>query len=348
MRETRLFVTGAADRGVITGCVIGPDGALRVAATSDELGQLLSLARHPDLPVLYAASAADRGTLHAFAIRDGTPILLGSTPSGGELPCSMAVDPSGRWLVTAHYGCGTLTVHELAEGGSVGPLLSRARHADEPAGAEPERQDGSHLHQVRFDPSGRWLIATDLGTDTIWTYQLSDGRLSACRRSAAASGAGPRHSGFATVGPACWLIVADELASTISWYELDREDGGLRLLGRRSSTVETGPRRNYPGDLQVSADSRFAYLANRGHDTLAVFAIGTDGLEPVQEVAAGGRWPQHLALVGARLYCALRDSDQITTFDVDRRTGEITLRTPRLVVPAPTWLTPFPERTPAS
>ena len=105
------------------------------------------IARHPDLPVLYAVAETDDGQVHAWSLADGMPDQpLGSGDTGGAEPAHLAVDASGRYLITANYSGGSISVHRLGQDGSIGERTDLVRH--EAHGDHP-RQEQAHPHMVR-------------------------------------------------------------------------------------------------------------------------------------------------------------------------------------------------------
>ncbi|NUT49049.1 MAG: lactonase family protein, partial [Saccharothrix sp.] len=190
------------------------------------------------------------------------------------------------------------------------------------------RQDGPHAHQVLPDPTGDFVLAVDLGTDTVYSYRLGDdGRLTPAGECRVHPGAGPRHLAFHPSGR--YAYIANELDSTIVVAEYDR--GVLRpgaKVGTLPAGAPTSPR-NYPAEILVSRDGRFVYLSNRGHDSVAVFAVERGGaaLRLVEATPVGGRFPRHLELdaSGRFLLAANQNSDTVTTFEVDRSTGTLRL-----------------------
>jgi len=82
------------------------------------------------------------------------------------------------------------------------------------------------------------------------------------------------------------------------------------------STTRTGPAktrhlRNYPGDIQRSADGRFVYFANRGYDTISTFDVTGEIPVLVSELDSGVAWPQHLLVAGDFLLVAGWDSSLV-------------------------------------
>jgi 6-phosphogluconolactonase len=275
------------------------------------------LAWHPDGRYLYAANETDDGTVTAFVVDEGGRLTpLNSEPTGGVSPCHLVVHPAGGHLLSANYGTGSVAVHPLGADGYIGSLTDLVQHRG--TGPRADRQEGPHAHQVRVTPDGEHVLAIDLGADSIFLYRLDleTGKLALDGAGRTDPGAGPRHLVFGADGT---VHVACELDSTVVSFSY--ESGSLNRLGTVSSTVESLRTANFPSEIAQSADGRFVYLANRGQDVVTVFAVDGPDLRPVVDVACGGSWPRHLAVVGPYLYVANQHSHQVACFRLDPDTG---------------------------
>jgi 6-phosphogluconolactonase (cycloisomerase 2 family) len=279
------------------------------------------LAVHPSGDTLYAVNERESGSVTAVRLAgDGAPEVLGSSPTGGAAPCHLSVHPSGRWLLSADYGSGTVAVHPVEASGALGGRTDQVTHDSPPPGPG---QDGPHAHQIVTSPDGGHVLAVDLGTDTVYTYRLDtgSGTLSEVSRATVRAGAGPRHLTFHPSGRYAYL--ADELDNTVQVCAYDPATGRLRPAAPRPTG--TGPGANHPAQLVVTGDGRYAYLANRGHDSLTRYAVEAGGsrLRLMDTVPVGGAFPRHIALSpsGGLLFAANQRSSTVTVFHVDRRTG---------------------------
>ncbi|MGW3957072.1 lactonase family protein [Streptomyces sp. NPDC004752] len=282
------------------------------------------LAAHPSLDVVYATHPVGPGTISAISRqREGALRPLGGpVKSGGANPCHLSVHPNGRWLLTAHYGNGTVpgsvTVHRLDEAGFIRTPADVAWH--EGRGPVTERQENSHAHQIVVDPTGRFVLATDLGADTVFAYRL-DSR-TGCLQQAAVSrlrpGTGPRHLAF---GPHEDLVVtADELSSTVTSHRYDARTGTLTPGSAVPASTRAVP--NQPGGIAVSPCGRYVWVSNRGADTVAAFRVVGHALRPISEVSCGGSWPRALTLAGDHLLVTNQLSGTVAALRV-RRSGAL-------------------------
>lgn len=290
------------------------------------------LARHPDGRHLYAVNETGSAAVTGYRIgHDGTLTEVGTQPTGGNGACHLVVHPSGRYVLTANYGSGELSVHPLLDDGSIGERTELVRHAG--SGPVVSRQEGPHAHHIRVDPSGRWVLAVDLGIDRVLTYELNvdNGKLIPVSIAPTAPGAGPRHLAFGNE----LVYVAGELDSTVTAFDFDTTTGRLDKVAEASSTVAAAPDDNYPSEIGISDDARFLYVANRGLDLVTTLAANGADIRPIADVPTGGAWPRHLAVVGPDLYVANERSHEVTHFRLDPDTGIPNLADDRLEIPSP-------------
>jgi 6-phosphogluconolactonase (cycloisomerase 2 family) len=318
---------------VFVGCYTGATGGegegialLRRDPRSGELTRLgvvartpspSFLTRHPTLPVLYAANELDTGAVTAFGVAaDGSLTELVSRPTGGQHPCHVAVTADGRHLLAANYSSGSVSVHPLdAEGRPAERSDLLDLHG---AGPDPERQQGPHAHMVSPDPAGPGVMIVDLGADRVWRARLDpvSGRLTDVAPAVvAAPGTGPRHLLRSVDGA---LLLVGELAADLTWYR-PAASGELERCGGVAATTVGG--RDFPSELTSGRDGRFVYVANRGPDTVSVFAWTGDTAELIAEVPTGGSWPRHIALMADHLYVANERSHTVTIFRIDPDSG---------------------------
>jgi 6-phosphogluconolactonase len=307
-----------------------PDGAICLLSTDDHGVPHLAadptpvpapswLSPHPRLPVLYAVNElpGEDGSVSAYVV--GAPGVLrplSRQPSGGVEPCNLALTTDGRYLLTANYRNGRVGVLPVGGDGTLGEPTDVVAH-------EPTRDEPAHAHHVSVragEAGGDEVTAVDLGADRLFGYHLAaDGRLRPTWTAQAPPKAGPRHL---VVHPSGRRYVADELGSSVSTYVTDPATGGLRWVAAQPATLTgAGPGTNNTSEIAVSADGRFLYVANRGPDTITVFAVADDALEPVAEVPTGGAFPRHFTLAGDRMYVANQHSHEITVLRVDPASG---------------------------
>jgi 6-phosphogluconolactonase len=191
------------------------------------------------------------------------------------------------------------------------------------SGPNKERQDGPHAHAVEFDSSNRFLLAADLGIDRVLIYRFdaAKGTLTANDPGSLqlAPGAGPRHISFHPSSPLVFAI--NELNSTITTLSWDAKTGRLAAAGSVSTVpADYHDPGNTTAEIVVHPNGRVLYGSNRGHNSIAVFSIGSTGnLSLLQHQSTRGEWPRNFALSpdGRWLVAANQKSNSLAVFSVD-------------------------------
>jgi len=303
------------------------------------------LSMHPNGRVLYAVNEVEQtGTVSAFAIDRTTGALtrLNEQPSGGGAPCYVSVDLSGRALLVANYGGGSVALLPIEANGALA-----AAHVVQHTGKGPnaERQEAPHAHCILPDPSNRFALAADLGADRVFVYRLDiDGRsLRHIEEGDAVMrpGAGPRHLAFHPTLPL--VFVANELDSTVATLRFDSGRATLAPLDTRSALPADSTGTNYPADIHLAANGRALYVSNRGHNSIAVFSVAGEGALALEQViSTEGDWPRNFSLhpTGRWLLVANQRSDSIIVFARDPDNGRLTPTRPpkRIAIPSPVCL----------
>ena len=268
---------------------------------------------------LYAAVARSKGGVAAFRVEpDGDLVPIGTAQTGGSGTCHVAVHPSGKFLLSADYASGHVAVHRIAEDGSLSQRCDLV--ALEGSGPDQKRQEHAHAHFVWPEPSGRFVLVADLGTDSVLSFAIDaqSGRLSMVGRGVADPGSGPRHL---VAHPDGYLLVTAELGSGLMTFAYDATSGSTRWLSSVPASERATPGGNFPSELVLGPKARFCYVANRGADTISTFSLGDGGPQLLSEVSCEGSWPRHLAVVGEHLYVANQESDTVVAFGLDKSTG---------------------------
>ena len=325
-------------------------GALTLRHTVAGVANPSFLAFHPNGQFVYTVNEAletdghPGGGVSAFA-RDpetGDLTFLNREPSRGTDPCYIAVDPGGRCVLVANYGSGSAVVLPLGDDGRLAPASYVDQH--EGSSANPQRQGGPHAHAIPADPSGKFALCPDLGMDQVFIYHLdaADGQLRHNDPVGAklAPGSGPRHLDFHPTKPLVYVI--NELGSTITTFAWDGGAGTLRELQTVSTLPEGFAEATTCADIHVSPDGKFVYGSNRGHDSIASFAIdaASGTLTPLGHTPTGGRTPRGFVIDpgGQFLFVANQNTDTVVTFRLDRATGALTPTGQVTAVPSPVCL----------
>jgi 6-phosphogluconolactonase len=309
------------------------------------------LAVHPNHRFLYAVNEVGNykgqssGAISAFAIDGvtGKLTLLNQVPSRGADPCYITLDRTGKYVLVANYTGGSVAVFPVLEDGRLGEASAFVQYQGH--GTNPERQEGPHPHSIDSSLDNHFALVDDLGLDQVIAYRF-DGAKGSLSPNPAMSikvepGAGPRHVAFHPSGKFAYVI--NEMQSKVTAFAYDAAGGALRSLQTISTLPKGFTGHNDDAEVQVHPSGKFLYASNRGHDSIAVFAIdrrrGT--LTPVENVPTGGKIPRSFAIdpTGSFLFAANQKSDNIVVFRIDAGTGRLTPTGEVLEVAAPVCVT---------
>ncbi len=296
------------------------------------------LAVAPDGAHLYAVNENEAGSVSAFGIDKKTGKLtpLNSVSTGGSSPCALAVSHSGKFVLAANYGSGSVGLFPIKADGSLATASAFNHHNG--SSLNPQRQAGPHAHSASFSPDGRYALSADLGVDLIYVYGLDEARgtLVTVGYGHVATGSGPRHLAFHPNGKFAYVI--DELAATVSVFAW--KAGVLKPI-TAESTLPPGYRGPKSGaEILVHPDGRFLYASNRGQlNDIAIFQIDpqTGRLTPAGHVPSGGITPRSFGIdpSGQYLFVTNQDSDNVVLFHIDPTSGQLTPTGKKLEVSAP-------------
>ncbi|MDT0610566.1 lactonase family protein [Streptomyces lancefieldiae] len=331
-RKRRAFIgsfTAAGGPGILAVAVAPDNGALTVVSGTDRLPDPSYLALAPDGETLYAVSERAEGAVAAFRVTGDRPEPAGRpVPVNGDGPTYLSL--YAGHVLTANYGSGSVTAVPVRSDGTLARTPTGVlQHTG--SGPHAQRQQGPHAHQVQPDPSGRWAVSVDLGTDSVRVCGLTDGALVVHREVALRPGSGPRHLAFHPDGSHAYVV--NELAPTVTVCRWDAADGVLQPLTEVQVLTGVPEGDAYPSGIVVSPDGRFVWTATRGEDVLSVFEVEPDGLRLFGTVPCGGHWPRALAASDGFLYVANERSGDVTWFALDPETG-VPRRGGSLAVPA--------------
>jgi 6-phosphogluconolactonase len=291
------------------------------------------LAFHPSRQFLYAVSEGmglDGGGVAAYAIDSaaGDLNLLNHQPTLGGEPCHLTCDPSGRCLIVVNHEHGSVIVFPILPDGSLGPKSDFQQHVG--SGPGPT-QAGPHAHFVTFDPTGTHVLVADKGIDKVMIYQLDAdaGKLTPNHPPFGElhAGAAPRHIAFHPSGR--FAYVNGEADMTVTAFEYDGGRGALSELQYLPTIPADAPREGCStAQIMVEPGGGFVYVSNRGHDSIAIFAIdqANGRLTAVGNVSTEGKTPRNFTIdpTGTFLYAANQNSDTIVQFRIDHATCQLT------------------------
>ena len=330
--KVRAYVgtyTGKDSRGIYRLELDAASGELTSRGLAAESANPSFLAVHPTGKFLYAVNENGDGTVSAFALEasGGALTHLNHQSSRGGGPCHLSVDRRGKNVLVANYNTGSIAVLPIGADGRLGAATSTAQH--EGSGPDKGRQEGPHAHWIAPDAAERFAITADLGLDRLLVYRFDADHGAITPNAPAfarsAPGAGPRHAAFHPDGR--HLYVINELNSTVAAYDYDLERGTLSA----TQTLPTLPAdfrgNSSTAEIAVDPSGRFLYGSNRGHDSIAAFAIDAKsgrlsalGIEPTR-----GKTPRNFAIdpSGSFLLAANQDSNTVVVFRIDPQTGRL-------------------------
>lgn len=344
----RMYIgtyTGGASEGIYVADFDSASGAiskLRVAVKTENPS---FLAKHPALPVIYAVGEmvkepdGDGGTVSAFRIEEsGSLTLINRASSVGAGPCHVAVASSGKHVAVANYGGGSTALLPIDATGALGEASAFIQH--EGKSVNPDRQEGPHAHSVTFDASGKFLVVADLGIDklVIYRYDAGAGTLKATDTPAALKpGAGPRHTKFHPALPVLYSV--NELGNTVTVFAFDAASGVTKVMQTIGTLPGDFTGTNTTAEIRVHPSGQFVYASNRGHDSVAVFAVdrASGKLVAKGQTATGGSTPRNFNLdrSGKFLIAANQKSDSVVAFKIDGKTGALEKVGEAVNVPSP-------------
>ncbi|HEV2294800.1 MAG TPA: lactonase family protein [Tepidisphaeraceae bacterium] len=323
---------------------MNPDsGALAPPELAAEAKNPNFLAFHPSYRYLYACAELHdkRGGVAGYSIDRSTGKLtqLNQQPSGGRGPCYVAVDQTGKNLLVANYGSGSIASIPIDDDGELREPSTVIQHEGS-SGVVPKRQEGPHAHWINTDPANRFVLATDLGLDRVMIYRFEPEKGTLTPNDPAAGvlspGAGPRHIAWHPNRKIAYVI--NELADTITAFHYDAARGAMSAF----QTIPTLPPdfkdENTTAEVVVHPSGKFLYGSNRGHDSIAVFAVDADGkLTPRGHTSTQGQTPRNFAIdpSGRFLLAANQKTGNVVVFQINQETGDLKPAGSTIEVPAP-------------
>ena len=303
------------------------------------------LAIHPNKKFLYAVNEIGNyngekaGGVSAYAIdsESGALTFLNQQSSKGGAPCHLSVDATGRNVLVANYTSGSVASLPIARNGRLRKANAFVQHTG--SSVLVPRQSAPHGHSINVSPGNKFAVAADLGLDKVLVYRFDakKGALTPAGFAKVAPGAGPRHFAFHPNGKYGYVI--NEITLTVTAFGWDEGQGRLNEL----QTITTLPEKRAKGmstaEVQVHPSGKFLYGSNRGHNTIAVFAIDpmTGELKAVQHQSTLGMTPRNFGLdpTGQFLIVANQSSGDIFTFRINQATGKLTPTGHKIEIPMP-------------
>ena len=323
------------------------NGSLTKPAVVAKIPNPTFLALRPGRPELYAISEVSEfrkknvGFVSAYRIRGktGQLDLVNQQSSGGPGPCHVSVDHTAQTVLVANYGGGSVASLPIRPDGGLDPFATVDQHHG--SSVQRSRQSGPFAHCIDADPANRFVLSADLGIDKVMIYRLdaSQGTLAPQQPAFVKTvpGAGPRHLAFHPNGR--FVYVINELNCTISVFRYDSSRGSLESVQNVSTLPGGFTGENTAAEVAVHPSGRFLYGSNRGHDSIAIFAVDPDTgkLRSQGHQSTLGKMPRHFALdpSGRYLLAANQDSGNIVVFRIDPQSGLLHATGASAAIPMP-------------
>lgn len=306
-------------------------GALTKAGGTSGIANPSFLAVSPDQKYLYAIGEVGSfngkkgGAVAAFSIDDktGALTLLSQQTSGGDGPCYVTADKTGKVVLVANYGGGSVESIPVADGklGEPGTFIQH-----QGSSVNKGRQSTPHAHSINVSPDNKFALSADLGLDKVLVYKLDAAKGTMAPNDPPAGelppGSGPRH--FAFHPNAKYVYVCGEMTSTVHAMTWDAAKGELKAV-QALSTLPNEVKGNSTAECQVHPSGKWVYVSNRGHDSIAVFKVDESNgqLTAVGHVPTGGKTPRNFGVdpSGKVLIAANQNSNTVVTFLIDEQTG---------------------------
>jgi 6-phosphogluconolactonase len=326
------YTRPGGSQGIYRGTLNTETGEAKIAGLAGEAKNPSFLAIAPGGKFLYAAIEEDGGAVAAFAIQaDGSLKRLNSESSKGSGNCHVWVDAGGKNVFAANYGSGTIAALPIKADGSVAPASASIQHKG--SGPNLGRQKEPHAHAIV--ERGGFVYACDLGTDDVFIYKLDAEKGTLTPNDPASgrvpAGGGPRHIAFAPQGG--FAFVNNEMTSAVTAFTHDAKTGGLTAIHTLSTLPDDADealkKKNSTAEIHCHPNGKFVYVSNRGHNSIAVFAIGTDGKLTRTEIAdAKVRIPRGFGISpdGKWLIAGGEQSGDLALHAIDGATGKLTFK----------------------
>ncbi|MYA76086.1 MAG: lactonase family protein [Gemmatimonadetes bacterium] len=328
-RTIRVFVgtyTQTTSKGIYVYDVDTASGVMEYVSHVGGITNPSFLVLTPDARFLYAVGETGdpHGGVFAYAV-DGSGTLkpLNSQSSGGAGPCSIDVHRSGKAVLAANYGGGSVSSFPVNDDGSLGEAASVIQHTG--SSVDQSRQQEPHAHMIRHDLDYKFVFSPDLGTDKVMIYALDPNTavLTPHGEALVPPGSGPRHIEFHPNRKFAYVI--NEMGNTITAFAYDGSAGTLTALETVTTLPDGYDEVSHTADIHITDDGRYLYGSNRGHDSLAMYAVDGDSgrLSLLGIVPTGGENPRNFGIdpTGSFVLCGNQSSDTVTYHRLDPDTG---------------------------
>jgi len=319
---------GGGSKGIYHARLDQATGKLGPTTLAAEIENPSFLAVSHDRRFVYAVGETSAGSVASYSIgSDDGLTQLNKVSSLGADPCHVMVAHAGRSVAVANYSSGSTVSFRLNADGSLG-TATRELHAGH--GPKVDRQKEPHAHSVDFSPDDSLLLSCDLGADRVYVYRhdAHTGVIAPHHPPFVGlePGSGPRHLALHPSGRYAYVIA--ELSNTIAAFAWSAKHGTLRQMQTISTLPFGYTAPSNTAEIVVHPSGRFVYGSNRGHDSIATFAVDAKNgrLSLLAHTPTGGKAPRSFAIdpSGRWLLAANQLSDSLVSFAIDQGTGKLT------------------------
>lgn len=300
-------------------------GEVKLKASTENIVNPSFLTVSKDKKFIYATNEDGNNSkvsAFRFTAAKNTIELINQVDAHGADPCHIINDD--RKVIVATYSGGTISIFEKQSDGS---LKFQQEFIHKGSSINPERQEKAHLHMLQFSPDGKYILATDLGSDFIYVYQYNpiqrNNTLEVKNAIKVKPGSGPRHLTFSADGQFVYLV--QELDGTVSVFKY--RDGNLQLIQETSVVAQNFKGKTSAADIHISSDGKFLYATNRGDaNTISCFEIKKSGkLKWKQTISTLGKGPRNFSIdpTGKFLLVAHQYTNDVVIFKIDKVTGKL-------------------------
>jgi 6-phosphogluconolactonase len=280
------------------------------------------------------------GAVASFSLdaKTGELKAINQQSSVGAGPCHITVDKAGKNVLIANYGGGSAAVLPVDKDGKLGEASAFVQHTG--SSVDKSRQDKPHAHSVNLDKANKFAFVADLGLDKVLIYRFDPeaGKITANHPPAVdlEPGAGPRHFAFHPNGK--YAYVNNEMASTLTALAYDADKGEFKKLNTLS-TLPAPHKGNSTAETVVHPNGKFVYTSNRGHNSIAIFAIdeSTGEIKAIGHQGEGIKIPRNFNIdpTGKWMVIANQDGHSIIVYSIDLATGKLTPTDQKVEVGSP-------------
>lgn len=307
-------------------------GALSLRTESNAHGPSGALYLHPNGRVLYDAHVLAT-TLASFAFdrAAGRFTLLNKVDTGIEVPAHLITDQAGRFLLTAYYTGGGITVHQLGDDGAIGDLVQYVN-------------TGTQAHAVLSAVADAFIFVPHVcpvNKTSQFRFDATTGHLTLNTPAEVIpddANTGPRHACFGPKGDVVYIV--NEQGNTVTAHHFDASSGTLTPFQTISTLPADYPDGGYTAHIELHPNGRWLYASNRGHNSIVGFTIAADG-----SLSPFGYYPVPADLRsftiepnGNFLYCAGEAADLMTAYQIDPSSGALSPIADYAVGKSPFWV----------